>query len=65
MSGLEGVSAFPEGDNMFKWVGTIKGPSKTVNHFLILSKQSAQFFFKFWFESLLFYVNIILRFMMV
>lgn len=30
MSQLEGVSAFPDGDNMFKWVGTIKGPFKTV-----------------------------------
>ena len=27
----QGVSAFPEGDNMFKWVGTIRGPVGTVS----------------------------------
>lgn len=28
--GDPGVSAFPEGDNIFSWVGTIKGSSGTV-----------------------------------
>lgn len=30
MSGEKGVSAFPDGDNLFKWIGTIQGPSGTV-----------------------------------
>jgi len=30
MSGDKGISAFPEGDNLFKWVGTITGPTGTV-----------------------------------
>lgn len=30
MSGEKGVSAFPDGDNLFKWIGTITGPSGTV-----------------------------------
>lgn len=30
MSSDDGVSAFPEEDNMFKWVGTIEGPQETV-----------------------------------
>jgi ubiquitin-conjugating enzyme E2 C len=30
MSGEKGVSAFPDGDNLFKWIGTIAGPSGTV-----------------------------------
>jgi len=30
MSGDPGVSAFPEGDNLFKWVGTLAGPKGTV-----------------------------------
>jgi len=29
MSGLTGVSAFPEGDNLLSWVGTIQGPAGT------------------------------------
>lgn len=38
MSGEKGVSAFPDGDNLFKWIGTIQGPAGTVtssqnNHF--------------------------------
>ena len=32
MSGEKGVSAFPDGDNLFKWIGTIQGPSGTVNN---------------------------------
>jgi len=28
--GDKGISAFPDGDNIFKWVGTIQGPSDTV-----------------------------------
>merc|ERR1712243_481332 len=30
MSGDKGISAFPEGDNLFKWIGTITGPASTV-----------------------------------
>jgi len=30
MSGNKGISAFPEGDNLFKWVGTITGADDTV-----------------------------------
>lgn len=26
----KGVSAFPDGENLFKWVGTIHGPVETV-----------------------------------
>ncbi len=30
MSNEKGVSAFPDGDNLFKWIGTINGPIGTV-----------------------------------
>lgn len=30
MSGDKGISAFPESDNLFKWVGTIHGAAGTV-----------------------------------
>ncbi|PIK45529.1 putative ubiquitin-conjugating enzyme E2 C-like [Apostichopus japonicus] len=30
MSGSSEVSAFPDGDNIFKWIGTVKGPKGTV-----------------------------------
>ncbi|XP_013416041.1 ubiquitin-conjugating enzyme E2 C-like [Lingula anatina] len=30
MSGETGVSAFPDGDNLFKWVGTLQGAEGTV-----------------------------------
>lgn len=33
MSNDPGVSAFPEGDNLFKWVGTIEGGKGTVSDF--------------------------------
>ncbi|XP_077856694.1 ubiquitin-conjugating enzyme E2 C-like isoform X5 [Macaca mulatta] len=29
MSGDKGISAFPESDNLFKWVGTIHGAAGT------------------------------------
>uniref|UniRef100_H2YDI6 UBC core domain-containing protein n=1 Tax=Ciona savignyi TaxID=51511 RepID=H2YDI6_CIOSA len=32
MSSEKGVSAFPDGDNLFNWVGTIEGPEGTVYH---------------------------------
>lgn len=31
MSGDKGISAFPEGDNLFKWIGTIDGAKGTVS----------------------------------
>lgn len=31
MSGSTEVSAFPDGDNIFKWIGTVKGPKGTVS----------------------------------
>lgn len=31
MSGSKGISAFPDGDNLFKWIGTIEGPENTVS----------------------------------
>jgi len=30
MSGDRSVSAFPDGDNLFRWIGTINGPIGTV-----------------------------------
>ena len=35
MSGDPGVSAFPEADNMFSWVGTINGVQNTVYEGLV------------------------------
>lgn len=32
MSTEQGVSAFPEGENLFKWIGTITGPRDTVRN---------------------------------
>lgn len=34
MSTEKGVSAFPDGENLFKWIGTISGPLDTVRRFL-------------------------------
>jgi ubiquitin-conjugating enzyme E2 C len=28
--GKEGISAFPETDNLFRWIGTIEGPKETI-----------------------------------
>ncbi|WAR11900.1 UBE2C-like protein [Mya arenaria] len=30
MSGDPGITAFPDGDNLFKWIGTLTGPNGTV-----------------------------------
>ena len=30
-SPAKGISAFPDGDNLFKWIGTIEGPQSTVS----------------------------------
>jgi ubiquitin-conjugating enzyme E2 C len=32
MKGDKGISAFPDGDNIFKWIGTIQGPEGTVRY---------------------------------
>lgn len=34
----KGISAFPEGDNLFKWVGTLTGPATTVSVAFFLLK---------------------------
>ncbi len=39
MSGDKGISAFPDGDNLFRWKGTIVGPDETVKWILILKSQ--------------------------
>ena len=31
MSGDPGISAFPDGDNLFKWIATLHGPKDTVS----------------------------------
>ena len=36
MSSDDGVSAFPEEDNLFKWIGTIEGPTDTVGTYYII-----------------------------
>lgn len=33
MNTEQGISAFPEGENLFKWIGTITGPMDTVRLF--------------------------------
>eukprot|EP01126_Amoeba_proteus_P003672 TRINITY_DN11221_c0_g1_i1.p1 TRINITY_DN11221_c0_g1~~TRINITY_DN11221_c0_g1_i1.p1 ORF type:complete len:171 (-),score=20.91 TRINITY_DN11221_c0_g1_i1:300-812(-) len=42
MSGLTDISAFPDGDNLFKWTATVKGVSGTVYEGLIF-KLSIEF----------------------
>ncbi len=34
MGGDKGISAFPDGDNLFKWKGTINGAEGTVSLFI-------------------------------
>ncbi|XP_069352199.1 ubiquitin-conjugating enzyme E2 C isoform X4 [Eulemur rufifrons] len=36
MSGDKGISAFPESDNLFKWVGTIHGAAGTNPTLIVL-----------------------------
>ena len=36
MSGDKGISAFPESDNLFKWIGTIDGAQGTVGRVYFL-----------------------------
>lgn len=38
MGGEKGISAFPDGDNLFRWIGTIQGPVGTVKtkHFFLV-----------------------------
>uniref|UniRef100_A0A452R384 Ubiquitin conjugating enzyme E2 C n=1 Tax=Ursus americanus TaxID=9643 RepID=A0A452R384_URSAM len=36
MSGDKGISAFPESDNLFKWVGTIHGAAGTNQTLIVL-----------------------------
>lgn len=38
MSTEKGVSAFPDGENLFKWIGTIAGPRDTVIIALFIMK---------------------------
>jgi len=37
MSSQKGISAFPEGDNLFLWVGTIEGAAGTVSASLVVA----------------------------
>jgi hypothetical protein len=37
MSANTGISAFPEGDNLLQWIGTIEGPAGTVRSVFLLS----------------------------
>jgi len=30
MSGDQGISAFPDGDNLLSWIGTVEGPKDSV-----------------------------------
>jgi hypothetical protein len=43
MSGEKGVSAFPDGDNLFKWIGTIQGPTGTVKLLFFFSPNTQHF----------------------
>jgi len=42
MSSEKGVTAFPEDDNLFKWVGTIEGPQGTVSFVLYFIQKCEQ-----------------------
>ncbi|XP_072488174.1 ubiquitin-conjugating enzyme E2 C-like [Notamacropus eugenii] len=42
MSGAKGISAFPESDNLFKWVGTIHGAAQTAISVWTSSRASGQ-----------------------
>jgi hypothetical protein len=48
MSGDKGISAFPNGDDVFSWIGTIIGPKGTVSLHLMF------FSLKYFFTCLLF-----------
>ena len=37
MSGNKGISAFPDGDNLFRWIATIQGAETTVSIVILLS----------------------------
>jgi len=39
MKADKGISAFPDGDNIFKWVGTIHGPEETVRFFYSVNER--------------------------
>ena len=36
MSGDKGISAFPNGDDFFSWLGTINGPQGTVSYLFFI-----------------------------
>lgn len=42
MGAEKGFSAFPESDNLFKWIGTIQGPSGTVRYCKLPERSSQQ-----------------------
>ena len=46
-SGEKGVSAFPEGENLFKWVATINGPVGTVSTDVVLLSVYMQYHSKY------------------
>lgn len=44
MSGDKGISAFPESDNLFKWIGTIDGAQGTVGFLFAAGSLDAEAF---------------------
>lgn len=47
MSGDKSISAFPETDNLFKWIGTINGPQETVSAHLMIHMSLMSFDYMF------------------
>lgn len=48
MKGDKGISAFPDGDNIFKWIGTIHGPEETVSVLNFIQRSVVSFDFEYY-----------------